>query len=65
MTKRKTTSKHHPREPNSLPQPPITTYDSGFEHSFEHWLEVRRKAKEADETHDVVFARPVKCDEAA
>jgi hypothetical protein len=31
------------------PRPLITSYDSGHEHSFEHYLEVRRIVEEAHE----------------
>jgi len=29
-------------------KPPISSYDSGYEHSVEHWLETRRLVEEAD-----------------
>lgn len=28
--------------------PHITSYDTGFEHSLEHWMEVRRLVEEAE-----------------
>jgi hypothetical protein len=29
-------------------RPPVTSYDSGYEHSLEHWFEVRRLVDEAN-----------------
>ena len=61
MTKHEIVSKLT-RGPDSLPQPQTTSYDSGYEHSVEHWFEVQRVLREAE---DVVFDRPLKCDGAA
>jgi hypothetical protein len=30
-------------------RPLVLTYDSGYEHSLEHWIETRRLVAEADE----------------
>lgn len=68
MTKRKLTSKL-PREPDATPQPQVDTYDSGYEHSVEHLLEVRRlftkESEESDEVRQGVFARLKKWVQAA
>jgi hypothetical protein len=29
-------------------RPPVTSYDSGYEHSLEHWFEVRHLVDEAN-----------------
>ena len=29
-------------------KPPVTSYDSGHEHSVEHWMEVQRMVEEED-----------------
>jgi hypothetical protein len=34
--------------------PHVTSYDSGYEHSLEHWTEVQRLVQEADEESGVV-----------
>ena len=34
--------------------PHVTSYDPGYEHSLEHWAEVRRLVQEADEEPAVV-----------
>lgn len=36
-------------EPNSAFRPALTSYDTGFEHSLEHLIEVRRMVEEADQ----------------
>jgi hypothetical protein len=60
MTKRESPCKL-PREPDLKAQPQINTYDSGYEHSVEHWYEVRRLfAKEEDEVQQGLFARLLK-----
>jgi hypothetical protein len=65
MTKQKLTSKL-PREPDAMPQPQVGTYDSGYEHSVEHLLEVRRLfTNEADEVRPSVLARLKKRVQAA
>jgi hypothetical protein len=38
-----------PRESDSRTQPRITTYDSGYQYSVEHWFEVQKLVEEADE----------------
>ena len=30
------------------PRPMLTSYDSGYEHSIEHWIEVRQLVEELD-----------------
>ncbi len=30
----------------------VTTYDSTYEHSLEHWIELRRLVQEADEEYE-------------
>jgi hypothetical protein len=32
----------------SSDQPVVTSYDSGYEHSFEHWLDVQKLVEAAD-----------------
>lgn len=56
MMKHKMTSRFPP-EPDSKTQPHLSTYDSGYEHSVEHWFEMRQLLKEANEQHGSV--RPV------
>ncbi len=56
MTKHKMTSRF-PQEPDSKTQPHLITYDSGYEHSVEHWFEMRQLFTEANEQHGT--ARPV------
>ncbi len=41
------------REPNSQPRPRIDSYDSGFEHSIEHLIELRMMVESSDEEKDV------------
>jgi hypothetical protein len=38
----------------SKDRPLVLTYDSGYEHSLEHWLETRRLVAEADEVSQLV-----------
>ncbi len=47
-----------PREPDSKTQPRLTTYDSGYEHSVQHWFKMQQLFKEANEQHG--SDRPVK-----
>jgi hypothetical protein len=62
MAKHPSTNKL-PREPDSTARPQINTYDSGYEHSVEHWFELRRLfTEEADETRRGVLARLLKQD---
>jgi len=35
-------------------KPRVTSYDSGYEHSIEHWIEVRQMVEESDEKITVV-----------
>jgi hypothetical protein len=35
--------------PDAAGRPHITSYDTGFEHSLEHWTEVRHLVEEAEE----------------
>lgn len=34
--------------PTTTARPHVTTYDAGFEHSVEHWMEVRHLVEEAE-----------------
>jgi hypothetical protein len=34
--------------PESGVRPVLTSYDSGYEHSLEHWVELQRLVEEAD-----------------
>ncbi len=36
-------------------KPKITSYDSGYEHSVEHWIEVRQMVEEESEEHITVL----------
>jgi hypothetical protein len=46
-------------------RPQINTYDSGYEHSVEHWVEVRRLVtKETGDARQEVSARQSKWAEA-
>ena len=38
-----------PVETEARLRPALTSYDTGFEHSLEHFMEVRRMVEEADE----------------
>ncbi len=35
-------------------RPKVTSYDSGYEHSYEHWMEVRLMVSESEEEVTVV-----------
>ncbi len=44
-------------------KPRVTSYDSGYEHSIEHWIEVRQLVEECaeevtvvEETRELVFS---------
>ena len=37
-------------------KPQVTSYDSGYEHSFEHWIEVRRMVDAEEE--NILVAKP-------
>jgi hypothetical protein len=41
---------------NAKGRPVIVSYDSGYEHSLEHWFETRRLVAEADATLQLYFA---------
>ncbi len=48
---------------NTNTRPQVTSYDSGYEHSYEHWIEVRRLVEESeeqitviDETRELVYS---------
>lgn len=65
MAKHQSTSEL-PRGPDSMTRPQIKTYDSGYEHSVEHWFEMRRLfTKEADEVRQRALARLLKRVQAA
>lgn len=44
--------KHKNGNTNTRPQ--VTSYDSGYEHSYEHWIEVRQLVEDSDEQITVV-----------
>lgn len=38
-----------PLESGAVTRPLVTSYDSGYEHSLEHWAKVRRLVEDADQ----------------
>ena len=43
----------YPRKTTSA-KPRVTSYDSGYEHSIEHWIEVRRMVEDSEEEVTVI-----------
>ncbi len=37
------------RQSNTTAKPQVTTYDCCYEHSYEHWIELRRLVEASDE----------------
>jgi hypothetical protein len=46
-----------PQSKTTTVRPQVTSYDSGHEHSIEHWIEVRVMVEEFEE-ETVVIAKP-------
>jgi len=51
------------KHPASTKKPHVTSYDSGYEHSIEHWIEVREMVEASaeeiivvEETRELVFS---------
>ena len=53
------THSHAEKLPNGhSARPDLVSYDTGFEHSLEHWMETRRLVREADD-EPAMTAKPV------
>ena len=46
------------REPKTESRPVLTSYDSGYEHSVEHLIELRRMVEEAAKERPIGKKRP-------
>jgi hypothetical protein len=46
-----------PQSKTTIARPQVTSYDSGHEHSIEHWIEVRLMVEEFEE-ETVSIAKP-------
>ena len=39
---------------DAVGRPPLTSYDSGYEHSLDHWIELQRLVREAEDGFPVL-----------
>jgi len=47
------------REPKSESRPILASYDTGYEHSVEHLIELRQRVEEAAKERPVIKKRPL------